>query len=129
MLHLCILVNGFPNDISEVLPLETHAEDIFLPEFQSLLNIVHNLGCRSGGKSQDRSSRFQPAYFGNSEVRWAEVISPLADAVRFVNGDEADIYVSQLGEEDVGRQSLGRYVQQFGMAENAVLKRRYYLVS
>ena len=67
-----------------------------------LLDIFYHLRCGSGGEGQDRHSRQELPDIRNLKIGWAEVISPLRDAVGLVDGDETDLHVAQLRLEKFG---------------------------
>ena len=106
MHHFSILVFRLPDNIGKVLPLETHAENIFHLESQTFLNVINNLRRGRCRQCKDRCFGYQPAYGSNLQVRGTEIITPLADAVGFVNSDEADLHVPQLYLKDVRPDAL-----------------------
>ena len=58
MYYLRIPVGSFAHHISEVLALETHLEDILLPESELLLNVVHHIRSSRSRESEDSHVRF-----------------------------------------------------------------------
>ena len=99
MQHLQPSVFGVSDDICKIAAQETHLEDVLLTEFQFVLYVFHYSRCCRGCKRKHRFSWQTVPKLGYLQVRGAEVISPLGDAVSFVNGDEADVYVSEFGQE------------------------------
>ena len=117
------LVLGRAHHISQVLALKAHAEDVLLAEMQLLLDVVGHLRRCGGSQGQHGCVGFDLAEVGNLEVGGAEVVAPLTDAVGFIDGDEAHLEVVELGKKQLRRQPLGRDIEQFGAAEDAVVQR------
>ena len=115
-----LLVVGIVYPVGEVVSGEAHAEDVLLPEVQLLLYVVYHLGRGCGCEGEDgdrlcgrmvvewRGVGEQLAYLGYLEVGWAEVVTPLADTVGFVYGDEAYVHLPHLVLENLRAESFGR---------------------
>ena len=128
--HFSQLVLRTAHDVGQVLALERHAEDVECrgtryggrgTRGQLLTNIVHHFR-RSGGCEGKDGHGLYLADGCYVEVGRAEVVAPLADAMGFIDGDEADVHVAQFGDEEVALQSFGRHVEQLGVAEDAVFE-------
>ena len=93
------LVLRFANNISEVVPLEAHAEYILVTEMQTGLDILYYFGGCSGSQRQNGDIRQQFAYLCDFQIGGAEVIPPLRDTVAFVYCNHADVHFLQFGAE------------------------------
>ena len=111
-------VVGLLYDVCQVLPLEAHAEDVerersvIADRVSELVLDIFYDGCSGGGSQrEDRGMGHQSPYAGYGEVAGSEVVSPLADAMGFVDADETDVHVRQLLLEEIGSESLWRDIQ------------------
>ena len=120
------LVVGVTDQIGQILALERHAEYVEsgFPRFSGQFgaDVIYHLRCGRSGECQDRDAGQQLADVGNFEVGRAEVVAPLRDAMRFVNGDKRYAHVAQLGLKQAAAQSFRRNVKQFDAAQDTVLK-------
>ena len=116
------------NHIGEVGSKEAHAEHVLLLESQLHLYVFYHGRRGCGGKCEDGSVGEELAEERNLQIRRTEVVAPLRDAVRLIDGDEADAGVSYLGDEKFGGESFGRDIEQLVGTEDAVLERHQYLV-
>ena len=80
------------------------------------------MGCCGSCQGQNGNVGQDGADVGNLQVRGAEIIAPLGDAVCLVNGDERHVHVAQLGDEEVAGESFGRYIEELGAPQDAVLQ-------
>ena len=94
------LVGSIAYYISQVFAFETHAEHMrFLfrligwRESKLLLDILHHLRCGCGSECQHRHTRQQLPDFGYLKIRRTEVVAPLRNAVRLVDGEQRNIQV------------------------------------
>ena len=115
--------------IGEVLALETHAEDILLAKSEPVLYVVYHLRCCCGGECQYGYIGFQRTYVSDVQIGRAEVVAPLRYTVSLIDSDEADFHVLKLCLEQFGTNTFGRHIQQFGVAEYAVVKCAQYLTA
>ena len=88
-----------------------------------LLDVLSHLWCCRRREGKDGDVGFQRPYIGDMEIRRPEVIAPLADAVGLVDGDEADLHVAELRQEELRRESFGRDVEKLTPTEDGVLQR------
>ena len=77
MLQLGFLVFGVAHYISQVLSGKAHLEDIFFPEMQLILDILHDLGGSGGGERQHGSFGNYFPEICDFNIRRTEVIAPL----------------------------------------------------
>ncbi len=110
MEHLVVFVVSYPHNVCEILALKTHAEEVLLLEKQFFLDVVYHAGRGGGSEGEDGNVRNQFADIGNLQICRAEVIPPLADAVCFIDSDEADFHASDFYLKQFGCQSFGRDV-------------------
>ena len=88
---------------------------------------ILDFGCGGGCERQHRGRREYLAYLGNLAVGGTEIVSPLRDAVCLVDCNHFYIDAAYLLEEYFGCQSFGRDIEELVVAEDAVLKCRYYI--
>ena len=86
-------VGGVAHDVAQVLALKAHAEHVVFLEPQLVLDVYHHLGRGGGSEREDRYIGLDAAYVGNTQVTGTEVITPLADAMGFVDGDKTNVDV------------------------------------
>src|SRR5262245_12107726 len=94
------LENGaWQHAVDEVRPIERPDELGRRPEFELCGNVAAH-SCRSGRRIRmDAAARKQLPEPAELPILRSEVMTPLADAVRFVNGDEARIPCGEAGDE------------------------------
>ena len=63
--------------------------------------VVHHFRCGRGGQRHDRSFRSYLPKLSNAEIRRAEIIAPLRDAMRFVNHNQTNRQMTELLKEPV----------------------------
>ena len=86
------------------------------------MDILYDGGSGGGGESQDGGVGNEFADLGDFEVGGTEIVAPLGDAVGLVDGDEADVHVTELRLEEVGGQAFGRDIENLHGTENAVFE-------
>ena len=129
MNEFLIFVDGLAHHVGKILAGETHTDDILLLELQLLLNVINHFWrcrCREG---EDRNAGLPLANLCYLEIRGPEVVAPLTDAVGLVDRDEAHFDALQLVEEDGRLEAFGRDVEQFCVAEDAVVERFHDLAA
>jgi hypothetical protein len=87
-----------------------------IPERQLAADVAADLG-RGGGGQRDRSRRAKLfADLLDAEIARSEIVTPLADAMRFVDGEERYSRLAKpLGRLPVV-ETLGRYVEELDLA-------------
>ena len=113
--HLLLQLIAQQHAVDEVGTIErTHfLERIAQPELRH--DVAAHAAGRGRGEGMDAGLRQQRAHLAEPAVLRAEVVPPLADAVRLVDGDEAHAHLRQPAHEAVAAvadQALGRHVQQ-----------------
>ena len=123
MQELFFLVLCRSDDVGQVLPFEAHliGAASFL-ESQLSADVLHHLGCGRSGQGEHRHIGEHFPYLGDLEVGRSEVVSPLRDAVRLVDGNHTDVHLPQFGLEDFGTQPFGRDVKELEASEDAVVQ-------
>ena len=101
-----VFVGGLAHHVGQVLALKAHAEHVLLAEGQLTLYVGRHLGGGGGGERQHGGIGLDVAYLLDLKVGGTEVVAPLADAVGFVDGDEAHLHVAQLGLEYLRGEAL-----------------------
>ncbi len=116
MAGFLVPVRRLPHDVGKIFPPETLGEDVGSGEFQTELDVLRHP--RRGGRRQrqNRHRREELPNFGNSEVRRAEIIAPLGNAVRLIHRQQGDLHRLQTLPEVSGRQAFGRDVEEFHLA-------------
>ena len=71
--------------------------------------------------------RVKGSDIGNLQIRGTEIITPLRNAMCLIDRDERHIHVAQLGLEELGRESLRRYIKQLYASKDTILKDTQYL--
>ena len=104
-----------PDAVDQVRPIEVADQRHRLPQPETLDDVAAHLLGGGGGEGVDRrlgKRRAQPAELA---VLRPEVVAPVADAVRFVDGDEAHAPARELplkAGAAIAHQPLGRDVEQ-----------------
>ena len=122
-----VLVGRWPHHVGEVGPGEAHLDDIGLAKTQLLLNVVHHLRRGGGREGQHRDIGLEAAQVGYAKIGRPEVVAPLRDAMGLIHRDEAHVDAVELVLEERGGKPLGRHIEQFGVAEDAVVERLHDL--
>lgn len=73
---------------------KAHLEKIGLLKLQFIHDVVYDIRSSCCGKSQYGGLGFHLSDISDAEIRWTEIIAPLADAMGFVDGDEANVDVA-----------------------------------
>ena len=122
------LVLGVYHIVNQVFALETFLEDIVDRKFQSVLNVVNHFGscCCSKCKHWHIGQDF--ADFSNFEVGRTEIVAPLRNAMRLVNGYQVDVHNLEPFAEIVVFESLGRKVEELVVAVGCIINGNFYFV-
>ena len=99
MNHFGQLVVGGAHHIGKILAGKTHFKYVLLLEVKLVLDIFYYIGSGRSRKSKDWYTGLHISYFCNFEIRWAEIVTPLADAVSFIYRDETHRNVAQFSLE------------------------------
>ena len=93
-----------------------------LPHPQVLHDVGLHLGRRRGGERDDRNIvADEIEHLADAAVLGAEIVTPLRNAVGFVDGDEGDLgFPEKLDVLFLGER-FGRYEEQFGLAGRDVV--------
>ena len=86
---------GFAYDVAEIFAAETGDGFQRIAEFELLDDVVADLLRGAGGEGGDRAIWEERAKLAELAVFGAEIVSPLGDAVGFVDGEEGDGDVSE----------------------------------
>ena len=120
--QLAVLVVGAADAVRKVGASETAAQDVRLGEFEVAHDVLGHQFRGRGGERQHGDSGELFAQFGDAQVRGAEVVAPLRDAVGFVNGQKRDVHPHDAQAERLGGQSFRRDVEEFHVAVDAVVQ-------
>ena len=63
------------------------------------------------------------------QIGRAEIVAPLTDAVRLIDGYEAHVDAAELHLEELRRDAFRRHIQYLGVAHDAVVERRHRLAA
>jgi len=77
-----------------------------------LQDVVAHLGGRSRGEGDDLRSAQRLQHLMQAHVVGAEVVAPLAEAMRFIHGEEADLHAAQRIDEGRAAEALGRDIDE-----------------
>ena len=105
-------IDARQHPIGQVGPIEGADQDFRLAQLQLLHDVVANARRRRRRERLERHVGEHLAQLGETSVLGAEVVPPLADAVRFVDRDGADLELRQLHEEAFEEQALRGHQQQ-----------------
>ena len=94
MYHFGFFIFYLSDNVSEILTFKAHAKGVLLLKSQSFLYIINNLRGSSCSQSEDRSMWNKFTDFCDLQVRWAEIVAPLAYTMGFIHGDEANFHVT-----------------------------------
>ncbi len=128
LLRTLLPVAHAPHDIMQVAAVETLLQHMRLLEAQPCLDVFRHLRRCRGGQCQHGHLRQQFAHIRYPQVRRAEIVTPLGDAVRFVHGYQAYRQHAEPLAESLALQALGRHVQEVVGSELAVVQCRLLLV-
>ncbi len=85
------------NAIGQVRTVETGDVTTWFAQFQMRDDVFAHAASRGGGERHERDVGKMFSQFGNLAVFGTEIVSPFADAMRLVNGDEPDAPLLQIG--------------------------------
>ena len=108
--------------VRKVRPREAAADDVRLGEFQMEHDVLGHGARRRGRQRQHRDARQPLAQLGDPQVGGAEVVAPLRDAVRFVDGQQRHGHPHDPQTEGFRGQPFGRHVEEFRVAVDAVVQ-------
>ena len=97
-------------------------------ECQLGADVIDNLGSGRCRKGQYGSIGQQFAHLGNLEIRGAKIVSPLGDAVSFVNGDKGNVHMSKFLLKEFRAKAFGRNIQKLIGVENSVIQHLEYFI-
>ena len=92
--QLFIFAFGGAHHIGQIGAGEAFLKDVFLTKKKFLLNVDYNFGGSSGSKCQHRNVRKHFANIGDVKVRGSEIVTPLRNTVRFINGNDTNFGLS-----------------------------------
>ena len=94
---------------AQVRPVETGQYLPRLPEVELLADVLAHLGGGGSGEGADRGPSEAGDHLTEAPVVWSEIVTPLADTVRFIDGDA--IWRPALDElhEALTAEALGRH--------------------
>ena len=121
------LVVGLAHQIAQVLSLEALLQHVLCAELQLQLYVVNDVLFRRGRKSKHRR-RHIFAELRYLQIRRTEVITPLRNTMRLIDGYQVDVHLPDATKEQVGLQSFGRDIQKFIVAVNAIFELCFYLL-
>ena len=102
--------------VADVGAVEAGDEDRRIGEVEPLSDVLARLVVGGRGQRDERNAGEEPGKAPELHVLRPEVVSPLADAVRLVDGEQGDGHRVQQVEEAVEHQALGRDVEQVQLA-------------
>ena len=121
--QLPVLVVGVADAVRKVGTCEAAPQDMRFGEPQ----VAHDVfGHEFRGRSRERQHRDTGqllAQLGDAQVRRAEVVAPLRDAVGFVDGHERYVHAHDAQAEGFRREPLGGDVKELDVAVDTVVQR------
>ncbi len=121
--QLAVLVVGAADAVGEVGSGEAAPHDVRLGELQVAHDVLRHGIRRRGREGQYRDAREPFAQLGDAQVRGAEVVAPLRDAVGLVDGQQRDVHPHDAQPEGLRREALGCHVEELHVAVDAVVER------
>ena len=121
--QLAVLVVRMADAVREVGPREAAAQDVRFGEFQVVHDVLGDPRGGRGREGQHRDAGQALAQLGDAQVRGAEVVAPLRDAVGLVDGDERDVHAHDAQTEGLRGEPLGGDVEELHVAVDAVVQR------
>ena len=106
----------FDDVIGQVRPVKAGQEDPRLFQPQVMADLLAGIRVGGGGQGNARHVRKAIGQYAEFPVFRTEVVSPLADAMRFVNGEQADFHRRDPVEKARAEQAFRCDVQQFQRA-------------
>ena len=97
--------------VREVRPVEARDMDPRLLHAQERDDVVADPGGRGGRQGDERHVRELPPQDGQLAILRPEIMAPLGDAVRFVDGDQTDVPGFQGPQHVVGHEAFRRQVE------------------
>ena len=128
--HLILLRPRVADDVVQIIPPETLLVNEFvLAEGEVFLNVPDYLRRRRGGNGDAGDAGEEFPDLGDPEVGRAEVVAPLADAVRLVHGQQRHVHLGDADAGQFGLQPLGAQVEELSVAVNGVVEDAVDVVS
>ncbi|EKY03405.1 hypothetical protein HMPREF9120_02718 [Neisseria sp. oral taxon 020 str. F0370] len=106
----------FDDLVVDVRAVETGDEFAGVFEFEIVFDVGAGFGVGGGGEGDTGNIGEAFGQKAEAAVFGAEVVSPLADAVGFVDGEQADGCVVEKTQETLGNKAFGRHIKQFQTA-------------
>ena len=101
-----------PHAVDQVRPIERADEHLRLAQPQLADDVVADVGRRGGRVGVERHVRKTVFEHAQAAILRPEVVTPFADAVGLVDGQERQRHLLQKIERPIGEQPLGREIQQ-----------------
>ena len=98
--------------IADVRPVEAGDEDAALLELQPFPDVAPRRRIGGGGQRDARHGGKALMQHGELQIFRPEVVAPLRDAVRLVDGEQRQLAAVEQGEERVGQQPLRRHIDE-----------------
>ena len=114
--YLALRVVLYPHAIADVGPVEAGHEQPRLIETELTDDVGSRDLVRRCGQGNARNRRKPVGQLGKLAVIRAEVVTPLADAMGLVDGEECNFHPIELVEEALAEQSLRRHIEQVELA-------------
>ena len=111
-----------PHNVGKIVSGKTHLQDILLAETELFLNVGNRFFCRRSRQSKDRTVGKELPDLGYLQIRRTEIVTPLTNAMCFINSNETHFHATQLVEEYLALKPFGRDIQEFVGSENAVIQ-------
>ena len=121
--QLSVLVLRAADAVREVGPCEAAPQNVRLGETE-LPHDVFGHGLRRRGRERQHGNPLGQllAQFGDAQVRGAEIVAPLRDAVGFVHGQQPHVHALHAQAECFGGEAFGSCVEELGVAVGAVVE-------
>ena len=95
-----------------VRPIKTAQEYLDIPTSKELRNNLISRLCIGGGRQSNQRHIKRRTQLPNPQIVRAEIMAPLADTMRLINGNQTNIRAMQHLADIAGGQALRRHVQQ-----------------
>ena len=107
--------------VVKVRAVERRLEDRGIGHAEVLLDVHLHLGCGRSRKGDQRRLADFVDDRADAPILGTEVVSPLGDAVRLVDGIERHLYFTQEGDVVLLGERLGSEIEQFGLSVEHIL--------
>ena len=115
-------------NIRKVRTVETCRDNIVLSKTQLLNNILRHCLCGSCSERNDRHISYRLLYLLYFEIRGAEIIPPLRNAMSFVNHKKIDVHLGSPSLKERGLKPFGRDIQKFIITIGRIVQCDIYLI-